>query len=1429
MPVQLGPELQEIDTQEVGFLSIAGDTKVKLLPTPWPADSLPPPTCSLLAVASSKGILAAAGPQGIVVASTDAVRKAYYSEATDDSNTRVLQPQLEINFPGRISHLAFSSDEDALVVAAQEGGLAGYSVANLMQGNTQPTLTLPLNGQSLRALIPNPTVPELFAVVTSNGELLMANLKAGQLVQGPAGPVMKNNVSCAAWSNKGKQIVAGLVDGTAFQMTPEGQEKAVVPRPPDLEGNQHVSSAVWLENDVFYMVYTPTVSPEDDRPSSSYYIITRQQRDNFTFNKLPEVCSPFGLERYPSYQFTVRLRNFEPDLKEALVVASTASTDVGLFTKSSKPLNDQGIVDVFTATTMSEDSRRAVLPMTEDMADTSPVGLALDLSSKEPVPSPIPGEDIATSGHPLPAILILNNEGMLSSWWFVYAQSIRTQTPYHALGGAAAAAAGQTNQQKQISSSAPMATTPQTPQPAFGQPAFGQPAFGKPAFGKPAFGQPAFGTPSPLGLNRPQPTFGSPSALGSSQTSTTAPSGPTFGTPSMMGQRAPAFGQTTPLGGTRTTFGQPSTLGGFGSPGGTSANNTGASPFAGGGFSAFASGGGFASLAAKSNATESPFAQSSATNPFADAGKPLFGSATADQTQKDASTTKLGLGSGGFVLGSTFKPDKTAGDTKDRPAEPAGNFSLGSAFGNLLNDTEMKTDKEEAARSPSTAEPATSEPASTFPKPSGIFGYSKSQEDTKPAEAATTPTSPFAQRPPFAALQTPSAPPSTPPSFISQPSLSDSTVKVETPSASESTTVQTAPEPPLPPEPTSKTSYAPGDTSASSTNSVEEAPLPPDFVKTKPKSIPEEAPLPPDSLKKTEQKAVKDEAPLPPDFLKTDKKPVEEEAPLPPDFLKTEQKPVKEEEAPLPDESEGEAAEFEDSGEEITPNENRVDDSFKSFTSLESSFGGPGDQSPTPGLFSKATIEGNKSGKTKQLFGEIPKSIFPPPKQMSPRSPSPVRAQRGKNRSRPEGIRSTSAPSVPGRALSERKAALHSSMLAKQVHLPDEESADEDVAPPERAEPVQLVEDEDEQLRADLQRPLSPAPTLDPFLPHQDYAGESFQPGISGQIERLYRDINSMIDTLGINSRSLSAFLLYQESQRESDYKRWLRVLESDKASDLRDEKILLSEIDKLPQGVEALEAALQKGQVYGIQEKLSKCHQLLSRDIATLRGQCAGMRRAIDAHVDAVAITSAPLSAEQSSLQQDLRQSFTAMQSKLADLERDITQLRAAIADASQPDSSSSRSARPTVEAVTSTINTMTNMAEKKSGDIDVLEAQMRKLGIDVSSSVMSPSPRRHADVSSPFQTPQGKQLSRVPLTPGSRDTVDAAVRTAYHTPESVGRFRSSLLGRSPMNGTPSWAVPSQEETSRWRAKARRRKELADHVRNALESRQVKVRELEG
>lgn len=198
--------------------------------TSWP--ELPSSTASLLSIASGKGLVAAAGPDQVILATTESVRKAFEAPKNGDSDIRSFEPQLKLSMPMRVSQLAFTTDENYLILSAENGGgLAVYEVQSLLQGSTNSAFELSTNGESLRSLAPNPAPEksELCAIVTSNGNLHMANLKERQISN-----ALKSQVSCVSWSSKGKQLCAGLADGTIHQMTPEGEGKADISKPPNV-------------------------------------------------------------------------------------------------------------------------------------------------------------------------------------------------------------------------------------------------------------------------------------------------------------------------------------------------------------------------------------------------------------------------------------------------------------------------------------------------------------------------------------------------------------------------------------------------------------------------------------------------------------------------------------------------------------------------------------------------------------------------------------------------------------------------------------------------------------------------------------------------------------------------------------------------------------------------------------------------------------------------------------------------------------------------------------------------------------------------------------------------------------------------------------------------------------------------------------------
>lgn len=1476
--------------QALGFLSFAGEAKVQLLPTPWPSDQLPPTTSSLMSIASQKGLLAAAGPDAVIVATTESVRKAFEGPNSGDGNLKPFQPQLKLPMPMRVSQLAFSADESYLVLSAETGGgLAVYDVQALLQGSTQSTFELSTNGQALRALTPNPTPEkgELLALVTTDGNLMMANLKERNFVSGPNGQILKSGVSCVSWSTKGKQLVAGLGDGTVYQMTPEGGSKGEIPRPPDVDRGDHgkhfkplpfgyftdleVSSITWLENFVFLVVHTPSSFDNNQAPQSSFHLITRQPPANFTFQKVSDPAGPFGLNRSPPHHFMLRLKDFPPNLQDVILVASTASIDIGLFSRSKVPLTSDKSADkitgVFTMTEMSDDSRRAQLPMTAELTDTSPIGFALDLSSKEKVPKPIPADEMDESPTPLPALMVLNNEGVLASWWVIYSESIRQGTVYPGL-----VIAGGASQPTQASP-APA----QGPSSAFGAPS--KPAFGASAFGStvPAFGSTTssvFGTPS-----LPGPTggaFGGPSALGKSQSpwgtpsTATAPSTNAFGafgsTPSAAAPKpafgAPSFGTTsTPTfglgnraspwatGGStapNAAFGQAGGLAKPASVFGTPAAAT-STPGQSSGFAAFASRGGFAAAA---GAAASPTGSIFGSKPTSNA----FGSPSADSSINKGSVfggatntvdSKPAFGSGGFVLGSTFKADPNAkDDVSEASNEPKDSF-FGGGFSNALGDsaknakieapvskeTEMDSDDtpkpEESAKTESTtpastpAAPKTQLFGSTTPA-SGVFGtptisstppakpalagFSFGQQtDDKPQTAGFSFSNLDAASPsvPKTPTTTGPGPPSKLAAAPSSPRIKEEP-RPETPPFS-----KRIPEAPLPPDSTSKTSYAAGESSASSVEP--DAPLPPDFIP-----------------KATTAGAQPPESPI---TRKTAEKPILANLIPPIDVPDGPEDEGDDESEFLSEEGEGESQEpsEEGSGEDVAKDLSPTSEANQTpgFTP-QSSFGGTKNRGPESNMFTKIEKPGEAQTQ-RSLFGEINRSaapILPPPRvQQSPRSPSPVRTS-VPPRMRTDASRSVSAPGAAFQASqmlgSQRMGGR--SMIPTQNMQPVTQYGTEQQAEAKRradhkarkeAEEITLEDKEDDKMQEFLASDLVPIKTLDEFVAHADYVGDRSMESIPAQVETVYKDINSMIDTLGVNARSLKCFI-EGHTDLYKDEGRTMKDVDEDEGD------WCLVEVEELSKLVEVeLTKDLEDCRVKDLVAKLETCNDL-QKDMIRLRAKHEDIKKIIDCHRDPSHLAIAreqPLSAEQAAQQHDLRRDFTKFQKLLTEAEESVTVLKAKIASQATSHGKANGSAGPTVEAVMRTIAKMTSMAEKRSGDIDVLEGQMRRLRF---SSTTSAGSRE----GSPFATPQNNRISL--RNPGS------STYGLFYTPDSIKdtpqRFQNSLMSSV---GSQSRSSPPRkklsgyttEEKAQLRMKLARKKEVTNKLRTALQKNGTNVR----
>lgn len=1351
--------------QSLGFKTFAGETKIKLLPSPWTADSLPSSTSSLLSISSKRGLLAAAGPGQLVIAETKAVRDCFTGPAKIENNVKDFTPALTIDVP-RLSQVAFNSDGSYLIICAENGGgLAVYDTAALLQNKREPTFQIATEGLAVRALAPNPALEfsHFVAVVLGGGQLMIANLRTKEFVSGANGnKAVKEGVTSVSWSNKGKQLVAGLGDGSAFQMDPAGVPKAVIRQPEKVPPNYHVSTIVWLANDEFLMVHTPNNPPEPDRAPDSiiHYVQTDKGRTTFQYQSVNDPAGPFGFNRTPPTHYINRLRNWHT-LTDMLIFSSVASTDVGLITQSTVPLASGAPEGVYTGTSFADDTQRAGLPMSalDDMQDTSPIGMALDLSSTDKIPKPIPGDEMDESPFPLPGLLLLNNEGVLCAWWVVNKAAVRENKIYPGLivaeGAVTAPAAMSVPQQPAFGGPSAFGAAGGFAKPA--APAFGQSSFGStgnvgfggasaigqkaspwgaaspaaaPALG---FGKPAFGSASTFGVAASpaqagfgKPAFGAPSAFGAAASTGTA-----FGAASGIGQKASPWASATTSGGS-TPSASP-----FGSHAGTSS-----------GFAQFGNKAQSASpfAAVASGATSTPaFAASGITT--AATPSTSFGMST---NPSFGSTVTINSSTGGSTLGGM----SVFGNTT--PAQTPSIFGKPSLPEAQSQETDMMDDgeaKESPKEEKKTGGLLDFKLGSSFTPATSAKELDLNVEDEKPQAASTKSlfgadfgaavpdkATPLIKKEETESLGLFSIPTKTEPA---RSTLFGSGTPISSPSAFGKPSSQTLKEP-VPPQVTSKPQPSPSATTVPSNASKASS-----HVSSSPLAGSEaEAVEMPDSDDETseEEPEVEPEAALPPDpstvrvakeFYNVDlpglssKPAVSESKGASP--LKSKSPPVEREpEAAMPPD----------------PSSVKVPKGF--YTDM-------------PGALPSQSVSQANTKATSSLFDNpsttphgLPKPpiMFPPQAaalRESPRSPSPVRSVTAPVSKLANG----QAQRPPSRPISRQAAR---PMIQRE---PSYTASD-------------LSDDEDARIREELMQPVKPTLTLEPFIAHQDYAGVAPKNDIGHAIERIFRDINSMVDTLGLNARSLSAFI--QGHKELTPDERTLEELDNEDA-----EEWTLIEIDNLVIIENELEQDLDNEALDEVKEKLNDLDSV-RRDLGRLRHKLHEVRRFVEQKKDPqrkANLKNAGLDPTHQQAQQKLRDSFAGFQARLVEAEEGVLVLKTKLASAN----GAKAGQVPTVEAVERTIRKMTEMAEKKSGDIDVLESQMRRLGMNTSGQA------------SPARTPFKESSMR------SSRLMNESFRSSKGF---GGSTSSSRYTASPAKGK-TFAFPDQEDEEALKGKVER------------------------
>ncbi|KAK7192868.1 hypothetical protein DPSP01_013164 [Paraphaeosphaeria sporulosa] len=1342
---ELEDPLDEVAPEILGFSPLSsgragGAKKIKLLPSPWSTDNLPPPSATLLAVAPRRALLAAASPDKLVIASTEKVRKAFQEKGNEWDVVTNFSPDAALPVP-QLRQVVFSADEDFLVTSPErDGGLSVYSVDALLKGNTQPDVQIATNNTSVRALLPNPSAghAHYMAVILDSGRLDITDVSTGN-----ARTVHNAGVTCASWSVKGKAFVVGFEDGTAaiHLISSMDQVKARVPRPSKVDDNYIVSAVNWLSNEELFLIY----SPRDGVEQLTYCLVTTNKEYNsFTFRETPWeliFSSTDGPTRSSPPRFYMqRLRKWEPDLDDMIIVTASHSSEVGVVTRSQKPIGPGvATVNEYQMATL-HDHRKAALPQIpkKDPTDSALIGEALDLSAKEKVSRPSARlEEIDESPTPLPAYFMLTHEGLLAGWWVVWDRALEAGTAYSGLvSGDSPATVNQTapaapaSQPAQPSSSTFGQATPSRSSP-FGNPQ-STPAFGKPTFGAPSFGSPSaptgglnFGKPSFPGANSQTPAKSNPFAPAGSASQTSKIANP-FGA----GGSASQSDKPNPFAAAAAAA-----AGKFGT------GSPGASPFSS--FSSNKDGqSAFGGLRQKSESGFGAFGQKS-ESPFGGLG------------QKPLSS----FGSTVTVDSKATGPGSTLPSLSNTPAQQSSSlFGSGapSSFQSFTSTQSGSTDIGNRGRDEATPTP---QPQPQLKEVAGVFGgkfelKSTSKGDGSAKDDLPKPDTPsggsffgngFGSALPSAA----SKPPATPAKDANKVPLFVSTTPATAPRPStglfgmrpDSATPKAAPQKESIPEP-------------------EEAPLPPDWT-AKPSKTDEEIP------------------PL------AGSPPIKIEAPSSSGDMDE-----------LPSSEDGE------DGDLSNPDEDEEGEEESELSEEEEQTGDEGSEQSAPSQEAKHTIFGNRANAAPSFFSAAP-------------TPPPQRAQWPPTNQNPSS----------------------SSLFSGTRRDPLSSSIQPQPKPP-TPQPVfsDLVDDEDERIRQELQSEIEPSRTLAPFIARQEYTEAALnKTGHAAQIEIVYRDINSMVDTLGLNSRTLQAFTDFHENpQRDSQLDRSaLEEVLDDGQDGPWFENWSLCEIEDLMDIEDQFSHEVATGGIQKVVDKLTKLVRII-QDNAKLQSKVNEERRRIINAKDPEkleALRKAGLPKELADQQKALRKDYAQLLTQLGKAEDALILLRSKLASHSAQNGHTG--AVPSVEAIKKTIGKLIDITKEKGHDITLLESQLRKVNFAnengrpaSASSRNAATPLRKSraripERESPFATPPTsrksvtlRELNQVAMTPEHNETPSKGYGLFYTPQGSLSGAEGNLAGL---------ADRVDDELERLRETARRRRDIADTLKAALADRGVK------
>ncbi|KAI8897287.1 hypothetical protein BC833DRAFT_594460 [Globomyces pollinis-pini] len=247
--------------------------------------------------------------------------------------------------------------------------------------------------QKIIKILPNPeSFPDQIAILTEDNCVHFVAISTGEKIL-----VKSDPVTAFCWSVKGKQLCCGTKSGTIFQVTPQGDIKKQIARPEETAENSYIANILWLDNTVFFVVYQTDIEDKEAEirvivGGSKVYVV-----DEPTYS--------FSIDR-PLHFFLQPFETNTPIRSMFTFIASTTSVDTGVIGTSEK--NDWH-------NWCMEESLKVSMPIDSEDADTWPIGITIDYTSKV-----IVDEGTPDATPPCPMLWVLNNIGDLTAYYCVH-------------------------------------------------------------------------------------------------------------------------------------------------------------------------------------------------------------------------------------------------------------------------------------------------------------------------------------------------------------------------------------------------------------------------------------------------------------------------------------------------------------------------------------------------------------------------------------------------------------------------------------------------------------------------------------------------------------------------------------------------------------------------------------------------------------------------------------------------------------------------------------------------------------------------------------------------------------------------------------------------------------------------------------------------